>query len=240
MIRKCSRVALAATALVLVAGSPAGAQEIPTESVFVHLKDQPELSLAATGDGAELSSEGGQWSLRPVEAIQRLGDHQIVEESSGQCLDAAELAEGETTAPVALADCAGATEWAVLYDDEGEHWLLATVDGLFLGIDRSTEDTEGTEVVVVDVPSKFEAEPWHFSALPDEEPPTSQPPTSEPPTSQPPSEEPPSETTEPPAAQPKLPQTGAGLVLGGGAALVAVGAGAGLLMWRRRALRDQW
>ncbi|WP_026929175.1 LPXTG cell wall anchor domain-containing protein [Glycomyces tenuis] len=218
----------AAALLPLAAPALAHAAELPAEPVLMHLKDHPELPLAWTGERAELAAEGDAWSFTPVEAFQDLGTHLIVHDETGQCLDAGPIPDGAETATVELADCADATPWGVVYNDVPAHqdYRFTTPEGHYLGIERGSQAAAGTEVLVVAVPSSVHAQEWQFADVPEQTPST--PPPAE-------------ETTAAPAAEPKLPQTGAGVAALSGAGVVAVAAGAAMVLWlRRRTLRDQW
>jgi LPXTG-motif cell wall-anchored protein len=224
--------ALAAAALLpLAVPAPVHAAELPGEPVLMHLKGHPELSLAWTGERAELAAEGDTWSFTPVEALRDLGSHLIVHEETGRCLSAAPATDGADTAPVTLADCADATRWTVVFDDVPAHedYRFTTPEGRHLGIEDSAEAVEGAEVLLVDTEASRHEQEWRFEAPPPEPEPSTPPPAEE-------------TTPEPvPPAEPKLPQTGSGVAALGGAGLAAVAAGAVMLMWwRRRTLRGQW
>lgn len=228
---------LAAAAALLPAAPAQAADPVPDEPVRMYLKDHPDLTLAQQNGAVRLAADGDLWTLRAVEALQDLGEYQVVRESDGKCLSA-DVSGGGETAPVFLADCAGADAWNVVFDDaqSNEDFRFIGTDGYYLGLTDDADAVEGAEVVAVALgdgasPSRHFQE-WLFAAVPPE---TLPPTPSETPSSEAPS-------TTPPAAQPQLPTTGAGLGAVFVAGAVALAGGAALLFWwqRRRAFRSDW
>lgn len=228
---------LAAAAVLLAAVPAQAAGPVPDEPVRMYLKDHPDLTLAQQNGAIRLAADGDLWTLRAVEALQDLGEYQIVHDGDGECLSA-DVSGGGETAPVFLADCADADAWTVVFDDasSNEDFRFIGTDGYYLGLADGDDAVDGAEIVAVALgdgasPSRHFQE-WLFAAVPPETP-------SPTPSETPSSEAPP---TTPPAAQPHLPTTGAGLGALLGAGAVALAAGAALLLWwqRRRALRSDW
>lgn len=227
---------LSAAAAVLVPAAPAPAADaVPAGPVRMYLKDHEDIPLGQQGGAARLTADGDLWTLRAVEALQDLGEYQVVHESDGKCLSA-DVSGGGGTAPVFLADCAGASVWNVVFDDDPSkmdfRFILA--DGYYLGLAQDADAVEGAEIVAVALgdgasPS-FHFQEWRFAALPPETTPPSETPSSEAP------------STTAPAARPQLPTTGAGLGAALGAGAVALAGGTALLLWwqRRRAFRSDW
>ncbi|MFB9660640.1 RICIN domain-containing protein [Glycomyces mayteni] len=228
----------ATAAAALVPAVPAHAADpVPEGPVRMFLKDHQDLPLAQKDGAVRLTAEGDLWTLRAVEALQDLGEYQIVHESDGKCLST-DVSGGGETAPVFLAECDSADVWTVVFDDvpSNSDFRFITTDDYYLGLAHDADAVEGAEVVSVDLadgasPSRHFQE-WLFAAVPPETPSPS------------PSEEVSSEapSTTPPAAQPQLPTTGAGLGAAIGAGAVALAGGAALVLWwqRRRALRSDW
>ncbi|WP_158299672.1 RICIN domain-containing protein [Glycomyces paridis] len=218
-------------------GAPAHADPVPEGPVRIYLKDHEGLPLAQEDGAVRLTALHDLWTLRSVEALQDLGEYQIVHDESGQCLSTDTSGGGET-APVFLADCGEADDWTVVYDDvpSNNDFRFISTDGYFLGLEHDADAVEGVRVEAVKPASGASRhfQEWLFAAAPDT------------PSSPPPSETPSTEVSTSPAeatpAQPQLPTTGAGLgaVLGAGA--VALAGGVALVLWwqRRRALRSEW
>ncbi|MEU6249788.1 LPXTG cell wall anchor domain-containing protein [Glycomyces sp. NPDC047010] len=228
---------LAAAALVPAAPAQA-ADPVPEGPVRMYLKDHEDLPLAQQDGAIRLTAEADLWTLRPVEALQDLGEYQIVHDGDGKCLSTDTSGGGET-APVFLAECSGADAWTVIFDDvpSNSDFRFITTDDYYLGLAHDADAVEGAEVVSVALgdgasPSRHFQE-WLFAAVPPETPSPS--PSEEVSSSEAPS-------TTPAAAQPQLPTTGAGLGAAIGAGAVALAGGAALVLWwqRRRALRGQW
>lgn len=225
----------AAAALLVLWGAPAQAQTVPEGPVAIYLKDHQDLPLDADGTGIRLSADHDLWTLRPAEALMPLGARQIVHDETGRCLTADTVGGGET-APVLLADCADAVAWELVYDDRDSHrdFRFVAPGGYHLGLEDNGA-VEGARVLAVrtDSASTLHSQEWQFAA-------TDVPPTAPPsaPPSAPVSSAPPAEAV----AQPKLPQTGAGVGVAAGAGAVALLGGAALVVWwqRRRALRSHW
>ncbi|MEU5869968.1 LPXTG cell wall anchor domain-containing protein [Glycomyces sp. NPDC047369] len=227
--------ALAAAALVPAAPAQA-ADPVPEGPVRMYLKDHEDLPLGQKDGAVRLTADADLWTLRAVEALQDLGEYQIVHEADGKCLSTDTSGGGET-APVFLADCASADAWTVVFDDAASNsdFRFITTDDYYLGLAHDADAVEGAEIVAVDLadgasPSRHFQE-WLFAAVPPETP--------SPTPSETPSE---AVSTTPPAAQPQLPTTGAGLGAAVGAGALALAGGAALLLWwqRRRALRSDW
>ncbi|HLU29131.1 MAG TPA: LPXTG cell wall anchor domain-containing protein [Glycomyces sp.] len=181
---------------------------------------------AEPSDRTELSDQSGA-----VEEPESSGGAESSEETEARTPEYGEHKDVEY-APVTLGDCAGATEWTVVYDDAkvNQDYRFATPDGFYLGLEPGAEAVEGAEVHAVGVESSKHSQEWRFAA-PHEPPPGEEP------------EEEPSEAvgTTPVAARPELPRTGAGMTIVGGVGLTAVAAGAAMaLWWRRRTLRGDW
>ncbi|WP_198587015.1 SKG-like transmembrane protein [Glycomyces xiaoerkulensis] len=261
MRSQLAKAAFIAAAAALPIAVPAQAEEASAPQVHLHLKDHSDLALAWDGESAVLAEEGDEWSLVPVEALLDLGVHMIVHEPTGECLSAAPVEAGAAAAPVGLAECAEATQWTAEYEDvpSAQDWRFSTSEGHYLGVEGAAEAAGGAEVVVVDGPDGH-AHEWVYTevdskkqkppkttppttappttAPPTTAPPTTAPPTTAPPTTQPPTSTSPQEST--PPAQPKLPTTGTGIAAGVGIAVLAIGAGVGILAWRRRLLGAEW
>ncbi|WP_198667018.1 RICIN domain-containing protein [Glycomyces dulcitolivorans] len=218
----------AITAVALVAWpAPARAQTLPEDPAKLFLKEHEDIPLAVQGGAAVLSADFDLWTLRPVEAMQDLGEYQIVQDSSGQCLTA-DTSGGEETVPVVLADCADALAWTTVYNDAPaqQDFRFTTADGYFLGLADDASAVEGAPILAVDPESDQSRhfQEWLFATPPPESPsPT------------------PSESTSPPP-QPQLPTTGTALGALGAAGAVALAGGAALVLrhQRRRALRGHW
>lgn len=223
---------LAAAAVVLVPAAPAPAADaVPAGPVRLYLKDHEDIPLGQQGGAARLTADGDLWTLRAVEALQDLGEYQVVHESDGKCLSA-DVSGGGETAPVLLADCAGADAWNVVFDDDPSKmdFRFIGADGYYLGLAQDADAVEGAEIVAVALgdgasPS-FHFQEWRFAALPETVSPT------------------PSEalSSAPAAVRPHLPTTGAGLGAALAAGALALAGGAALLFWwqRRRAFRSDW
>jgi LPXTG-motif cell wall-anchored protein len=223
---------LAAVVAPLWAG-PAQAEQLPSEPAQIALKEHDDLPLAWTDTGLRLSADHDEWTFRPVEAMMDLGEHQIRHEDTGQCLTA-DTSGGEETVPVALADCADAIAWQVVFDDAPFHddFRFVAPDGHFLGLESGSDVVEGAEVkAVLETNGSKHHQEWHLAA-PDAPPSESPSPSLSPSTA----------PTSPAAAQPQLPSTGTGLGAVAGAGAVALAGGAALIVWwqRRRALRTHW
>jgi LPXTG-motif cell wall-anchored protein len=232
------RSAAAAAALLVLWGAPAHAQTVPEGPVRIFLKDHEDLPLAADDTGVRLSAVGDLWTLQPAEALVPLGGYRLVHDESGQCLTADTSGGGET-APVALADCAGAVVWSVVYDDRTAHYdyRFATPDGYHLGLETN-DAVEGARVrtVKVDPDQTLHSQEWQFAGGDAPTPPPSETPSGPGQSATVPG----SDTSSP--ALPMLPQTGVGMGVAAGAGAVALLGGAALVLWwqRRRALRSVW
>lgn len=231
--------ATAAACLIATAfGGAAHAQAVPSNAVKLFLKDHETLPLAATADGAHLTADYHLWRLVPVEAMQELGEYQLVHEESGQCLTA-DTGGGETV-PALLVECADAIAWEVVFDTTpaNSDFRFITADDYFLGLADGSEAEEGAEILAVkpETGASRHHQEWLFAPPPPPSPPTSPPPSSPAPSESPSS---PAPSASP---QPTLPTTGTGLGLGIGAGAVALAGGAVLVLWwqRRRALRSDW
>lgn len=237
---RTAAVAAAACLAALIPGGAACAQDVPEGAVKMFLKDHEGLPLAATEDGAHLAADPHLWRLVAVEALQELGQYQLVHDDSGQCLSA-HTTGGGATAPVFLIDCADAIAWEVVFDTvpSNSDFRFITADGYFLGLAEGSEAKEGAEVLAVhpEAGDSRHSQEWLFAAPPPGPTPSASPSPSAPELSESPSSP---AASEPP--KPTLPTTGAGLGLGVGAGVVAVAGGAALVLWwqRRRALRADW
>lgn len=231
------RTAIAAAIAVPLWAAPASAQTgpLPAEPTVVYLKDHVDIPLAWTDTGARLTAAFDEWTFRSVEALIDLGNYQIIHEDTGQCLTT-DTSGGAETVPVALADCADALTWQIVFNDAPTHrdFRFKTPDGYFLGLEDGDDAAEGAEVLAVKPESGASQHhhEWNLAVL-------GAPVVPEPPS---PSESPSAEVSASPAAQSKLPATGAGLGAAIGASAVALTGGAALVLWwqRRRALRSHW
>lgn len=190
--------------------------------------DAAAADLAEADEQAESSGQGG--SSEEAESADGPESYAQVE---GQAPEGKHKDKDVAFAPVTLDECAGATEWAVVFDDAkvNEDYRFVTPDGLYLGLKPGADAVEGAEVFAVDVKSSKHSQEWRF-AVPHEPPPTEEPS---------PSEEPSEPVGTTPVAQPTLPQTGAGMTIVGAVGLTAVAAGAAMaLWWRRRTLHGDW
>lgn len=234
---KFRAVATAAVALALAIGSGAAAQAepLPEGPLKLYLKEHAGTPLGETDGTPHLTADYDHWHLRPVEALQGLGGHHIVHVDSGRCLTA-DTGGGEEVVPVALADCADAVAWSIVYDDRDAHqdFRLLTPDGYYLGTETDPEESEGTTVFAVRPESgeSLHFQEWLLAAAPVE--------TTPPPSPSPSEEAPPSSESESP--KPTLPTTGTALGASVGAGVVALAGGTALVLWwqRRRALRADW
>ncbi|MFC3494987.1 RICIN domain-containing protein [Glycomyces rhizosphaerae] len=230
----------AAVAFILAVGSGAAAQaqSLPEGPVKLYLKEHVETPLGAADGSPRLTADYDQWRLRPVEAFQGLGSHQIVHADSGWCLTAD--AGGEDVVPVFLVDCADAVTWSIVYDDRQSHhdYRLITPDGHYLGTEANPEASEGAAVYAVrtDDGASLHSQEWLMEAASVEVTPS--PSSSEEQVS--PSGDPSEDPSESP--KPALPTTGTALGAGIGAGVVALAGGTALVLWwqRRRALRADW
>jgi LPXTG-motif cell wall-anchored protein len=227
------RSALLAAAAAPLWAAPAQAEQLPSEPAQVHLKEHEAIPLAWTDTGLRLTADHDEWTFQPVEALIDLGAHLIRHEDTGQCLTA-DTSGGEETVPVTLADCADAIPWQVVFDDAPFHddFRFVAPDGHFLGLEEDADVVEGAAVLaVLETTGSKHHQEWRLAA-PDAPPSESPSPSLSPSTA----------ASMSPAAQPQLPNTGTGLGAAVGAGIVALAAGAALLMWwqRRRALRTHW
>jgi hypothetical protein len=224
-------------AILLTAGAPAHAQPVPDGAVKLYLKDHKNLPMAALDGVPRLTAEGDLWELGGDEAMQDLGEYQIIHDASGQCL-VADTSGGGATAPVALADCVGAHTWKIVYHNPGHQDFRFVAPGDYLlGLRERSDAVEGAEVLAVhsEPSNSMHFHEWLTEAGTEATPP----PTSE----TTPMTEAPSESASPSAPpKPTLPTTGAGLGVGLGSGVVALAGGAALVLWwqRRRALRSEW
>ncbi|GAA1674490.1 hypothetical protein GCM10009830_21140 [Glycomyces endophyticus] len=241
----------AITAATLLAwAAPATAAVLPEEPAELFLKEHRNLPLDVENGAAVLDGDADLWTLRAVEALQDLGEYQIVHDATGRCLTA-DTSGGEETVPAVLADCADAIAWTVVYNDtpSAQDLRFVTADGYFLGLADDVDPAEDVPVLAVDPESdqSRHSQEWRFAV------PVSGAPSPSPSVSAPPSETtsgpPPNGSDSPSGSEapsspppPKLPTTGAGVGAAVGAGAVAVAGGAALVMWlqRRRALRGHW
>jgi LPXTG-motif cell wall-anchored protein len=230
------RAAAVSAGILILGAAPAHAQELPGEGAKLFLKNHEEVPLAFTDDGAVLSADHDLWGFIAVEALNDLGEYHLQHDDTGQCLTA-DTAVATETIPVALADCADALAWEIVWNDVPSHndFRFITTDGYYLGLEDGADAVEGAEVqaVLPETGASRHFQEWHIAFAP------TQPPSESPSTSESPS---PDASTSPAAAQPKLPTTGAGLGAMIGAGAVALVGGAAALLWwqRRRALRSDW
>jgi hypothetical protein len=243
------KAAVVSAAILLAAGAPAQAQPVPDGAVRLYLKDHQNLPMAAVDGAPRLTTQGDFWELSGDEAtddLQDLGEYQIVHHDSGQCL-VADTGGGGATAPISLADCAGAHSWTIVYHDPGHKDFRFVAPGDYLlGLRERSDAVEGAEVLAVrTAPSdSMHFHEWLTGAGTEATPPPN---GTTPPNETTPMADPDAEAESPsgsPSGSPKstLPTTGAGLGVGIGAGAVALAGGAALVLWwqRRRALRSDW